>query len=89
MSDNNTIDSPTHLGDVTDAFRRIQGDVTELLSLARDKARVGMEAIGRSACDTSKRAVDGTRSAISAHPLRSAGIALAAGALIGWLVSRR
>lgn len=90
MKDNNhTLDVPETIGEFTDSFKRIQTDVSELLGLAREKAQIGLESIGQTACDTSRQAVDQTKATISANPLRSAGIALAVGALIGWLISRR
>lgn len=88
-SNNQTIDVPASVGEFADSFKRIQTDMSELLTLTKDKARVSMEAFGKTASDTSKRAVECTQDAIVAHPLRSAGIALAAGALIGFLLSRR
>jgi ElaB/YqjD/DUF883 family membrane-anchored ribosome-binding protein len=86
---NHATNENTTPGEFAESFKRIQSDVSELLGMTRDQARAGIDALGKTARDTSRKAVENTQTTISSYPLRSAGVALAAGALLGWLIARR
>jgi ElaB/YqjD/DUF883 family membrane-anchored ribosome-binding protein len=61
------------------------GEIKDRLQSAMQASKSTFHRIRRSAVDQAKRADDAVRS----HPYESIGIALAAGLVIGWAVSKR